>query len=447
MRTIGLTAPVLPTLDELRRVREAMHPARVRGMDCHVLDARYEPGSRCTVLYRVDDQLLVGTVWFDQGSRDIRAQGNPAETLWTDSLGIEVHSLPLDPSLPGLADALRPEIMTRALTDALSASPMGATQVVRCRAAIERYRPSRSCTLRLDVWMRDAATGALGRRHLFGKVYPTRAKAESVYATMTEMAGLTDSGSGRLRVALPVASVPSLRMVVQEPLPGTSLDLFLRRRAFARTPAHAAAPIRWAAQALAELHALDLTHPRQRRVELELDRLVTRFAAAKAIDAELDAAIRELVDRLRAGLLDLGLEGQPGRVVHADCKPSQYLVHTDGVVLLDFDHAGMADPALDVGTFMASLRQLGCRRALERNRPLTGAEAAWVREHEVAFLQGYIGAADEADGFPVRVAWYEAFGLLRKARRAMCRSLRSPLPRLLVDEAMECLDPRRRAAS
>ena len=447
MGTIGLAAPVLPTRDELRRAKEAMHPAHVRGMDCHVLDARYEPGSRCTVLYRVDDRLLVATVRFDETTRDTLAHDDLGVTPWTDSLGMEVRSLPFDPSLPGLADALRPEIMTRALTDAMSASSMGATRVVRCRATVERYRPSRSCTLRLDVWAKDAATGAPGRRRLFGKVYPTVAKASAVYATMSEIAGHTDAGSGRLRVARPVALVPSLQMVVQEPLPGTSLDLFLRRRAFARSPAHTAAPIRSAARALAELHALDLMHPRQRRVEPELDRLVARLAAAAAIDNELDAEIRQLVERLRSGLLDLGLGEHPGRMVHADCKPSQYLVHAEGVGLLDFDHAGMADPALDVGTFMASLRQLGCRRAIERKRPLTGGEAAWVREHESAFLQEYIGATGEAGGFLARAAWYEAFALLRKARRAMCRSLRSALPRLLVDEAMECLDRRRTAAS
>ena len=438
MDTIGLSAPALPTQEELRWVQEVVRPLRVDGVSCHALDARYEPGSRCTVLYRLDGELLVGTVSFDRSPR-----GSRTGVRRFQGPTMEVQPFSCDPSLPGLSGALRPEILTPALNDAFSGSSSEAPSVVGSRSSVERYRPSRSCTLRLDVWIRDPTTGIACRRRLFGKLYPTPAKADAAHATMSQLAEITNAGSGWLRVAQPVAIVRSLQMVVQAPLPGTSMDRFLRRRAFARAPAQTVAQVRAAARALAELHALDLSHPRARPIGPELDRLAGRLAAAAVIDTDLDTSIGRLVDRLRGRLLELELEVQPGRMVHADCKPSQFLVHADGVGLLDFDHAGIADPALDVGMFMASLRQLGCRRALERKRSLTDGEAAWVREHETAFLEEYLHAAGETGGFLARVAWYESFGLLRKARRAMCRSVRSPLPRLLVDEAMECLDPRR----
>ncbi|HEX7246717.1 MAG TPA: phosphotransferase, partial [Actinomycetota bacterium] len=170
--------------------------------------------------------------------------------------------------------------------------------------------------------MRASETSAIGRRRLFGKIYPTRTKADVVYATMSDLVAL-NGRPGRLTVARPVAHLANMRMIVQERLAGTSLDVFLRRGAFARASSRSIAHVRSVAGALAELHTLDISHPRRRSVAVEFDRLVTRLEAAAGIDPELDASIGRLADRLRLGLVDLGLEEQPERMVHADCKPSQ----------------------------------------------------------------------------------------------------------------------------
>ena len=106
--------------------------------------------------------------------------------------------------------------------------------------------------------------------------------------------------------------------------------------------------------------------------------------------------------------------------MHGDCKPSQFRMAGSSLTLLDFDHCGLADPATDAGTFLASLRQRS-RRPLEQ--PFLDAYAAAVRD----------------PGLRPRVLWYESVALLRKALRAFARSPRSPVPGLLAAEGRECL--------
>jgi aminoglycoside phosphotransferase (APT) family kinase protein len=125
---------------------------------------------------------------------------------------------------------------------------------------------------------------------------------------------------------------------------------------------------------------------------------------------------------------------------HGDCKHSQCLVTADGIAILDFDHCGMADPATDIGTYTATLRQLGIWQEL--NAGATSASAArkrWLRELEDRFLDEYCAASGFGEGFRLRVTWYEAVAMMRKALRAFARAPRSPMPRAEVEEAWRML--------
>jgi hypothetical protein len=54
------------------------------------------------------------------------------------------------------------------------------------------------------------------------------------------------------------------------------------------------------------------------------------------------------------------------------------------------------------------------------------------------FLAEYCAVGGRGPDFRLRVAWYEAVALLRKAARAFARSPRSPLPAALVEGAWHC---------
>jgi hypothetical protein len=108
--------------------------------------------------------------------------------------------------------------------------------------------------------------------------------------------------------------------------------------------------------------------------------------------------------------------------------------------MLDFDHCGMSDPASDVGTYLATLRQLGIRQALyATDRAAAQARGVWLRALEDRFLDEYCVASSRGEGFRRRAGWYEAVALMRKALRAFARSPRSPMPCAEAAEAWRCL--------
>jgi aminoglycoside phosphotransferase (APT) family kinase protein len=431
---------------EISELQLALRPKEVTGLiasalgeqaadprRCRVVDVRYEPGERCAILYELGGRLAVGTLSWCVAEADGRR-------AVPDGWPVSIHAFPEDPALPGLMTAMDPRLMVDRLNRVLPECASGRWRVISCRITPLRYRPNRRCTLSLDAWARHVGTDLVGRRTLVAKVYPTLEKAEAVAALMRSLAELAARANGRLILADVVGVVADVPLVLQGSLEGIPLDRFLRPMQDGRSHVDARGEMGTllAAEGLADLHRLGGTHGRTRPIGFELGRLKERLLRISAVDRRLGDRIVRVWDQLRASGAPLALEGVRTTLVHGDCKPSQFLLDGRDVGFLDFDHAGMADPALDVGTFLASLRQLGSRGRLKaRGDP--SARRTGVECLEVEFLDAYVAAAAEDGPFRLRARWYESFALLRKARRAFLRSVRSPLPQMLVDEASLCL--------
>ena len=361
--------------------------------DCHVLDAKFEPDRSATVLYALGDRLLRGDLVL---SRHGTVPDQPAALIAFP--GVVVWPFPHDPDLPSLAPLM---------------------SAGRHRAALLRYRPGKRAT----VLVRPGPTVSR-----VAKVYHDPAKAAAVASEAEALAPLTAS-CGTLRLAPLVAHLPHAATVIHLLLPGTQLAELVaadpRGVATSRAVARAAA-------ALAELHRLPPVSGRQRQVETELARFRLRAARVGTVDPTLGAELAGLAARL--GRVAAGLPAPGTGLVHGDCKPSQFLVDGDRVVLLDLDHCGISDPAVDPGTFLATLRQHEVRQQMAGSRRGRGALAS-VAE---SFLAAYLAAAPAAQ--PARVQWHEAVALERKALRCFARAPRSPLAGALVEEAHRCLD-------
>ena len=382
----------------------------------HVLDARYDPGERCTVLYEVGGSLVVATLELCC-RRDVTA----ADRLL-------VRRFPSDPALPGLARAFDPHGLASSLGDALPGGPEW--RIVRCRPTLVRYRPARSCTIRIDLIARHDGTGLFGRRTLFAKMHRDDRKAEASFRLSRDLAA-AGASLEVLRVARPVAFLPAFPLSIYEEETGAPLD----RLALAGEGGRPAVAL--AGRALAEFHAVPVRHPRRRTASEELSHVRARCAPTAAVAPRRGAAFDEALDALDRRREQLELDRRDVVLGHGDVKPSQFLIRARHATLLDLDHGGMADAAMDVGSFVAALA--GARVGARSGDASPTARARCV-ELERTFLEGYGGNADLAGtDFGARVDWWAALALVRKARRAAARSNRSPLPERLVKAALERL--------
>lgn len=388
---------------------------------CHVLDAKYEPAVRAIVLYEHAGRLVRGDLLSTED--DLAADtGDPGRLI---APGIWISRFPHDPQLPALPRVMDAALLGPALAEALHdrSAARGRRGTVRCRVTLLRYRPGKRATVRV-VFVGES-------ERYVAKAYHDPVKAAAVAGEASALASCT-TRAGTLRFAPTVAHLPGLAAVVQRSVRATPLEVLIG------TSRRAAPGVRQAlssaARALAELHAADGVSSRQRSVERELLRFGERGRRIGGVDPQLGAAL----DRLAARLTDIQnhLPAAGGGVVHGDCKPSQFLVSGRHAYLLDLDHVGVSDQAADVGTFLASLRQLGVRRAVAGRPTDRSNELASLSE---LFLTTYL----EAHGCGrdrTRVRWHEAVALERKALRAFARAPRSPLASALVTEAHRCLD-------
>jgi hypothetical protein len=423
-------------LEEAQRLQsvdlniKSAFPTLANAGACRIVDMKYEPGARCQILYLVGDRLVLGILRWSGSDPD-----SPVSQE-INSLGLHAYLFPNDPSISGLADTLRDGEMARAVAEALPECRAGVARVLRARTTLLRYRPGRRCTVRVDVRVMDGSSRAVETRILYAKLYHDVSKAASVYAEMKELQTTSSFRKSGCLVAGPIAFLPRLGLILQEPLEGTPLDLLLRRRS--ARPGEGSKEIVRAAHALVALHGADMVTHRTRPVERTLERLAGWAHLVETIDRDLGLEMGSVVGDLIGSLhqMDRRLT-----LVHGDSKPSQFLIHSSGVGILDFDHCGIADPASDVANFMATLRQHAVRNQLKtRATRVAPNRAAWLRSLEQHFLDAYVRRSLGDGGLADRANWYESVALLRKAYRCFQRSPRSPLPHALVRQARGCLE-------
>jgi aminoglycoside phosphotransferase (APT) family kinase protein len=351
---------------------------------------------------------------------------------------MRVSRFPHDAALPGLIKALEPQTVSAALAETLPEYQSSVVRILRCDVTPLRFRPGRRCTVRLSVWLRDKESGAIYRRVLYGKIYHDLEKAERVYQQMLALSRSLPAKEGRSAFATASAFLPDVAMVLQEPMEGVPLDSLMSCNTGAIHP-RALAGTLLAASALAAFHGSGLVDGKTRSISTELGRFKKRGGRVGRVNPELGSEIIKLADALSAWLDTLDRWGARSCLVHGDCKPAQFLIQDQQVALLDFDHIGMADPAVDVGTYLATLQQMQVKQTM-KNRGRAARCTAWMPDLKRQFLEAYCSASGSPAGFPERAAWYEAVGLLRKAIRGFERSPFSPLPAALIAEAWKELE-------
>ncbi len=209
-----------------------------------------------------------------------------------------------------------------------------------------RVRAGRRCVLRYTL---DSADGHRALA-LAAKIRAKRAdrRVERVGEALRSH-GFREGGARRFVVAEPLGRIDPLHMNLVRWYTGTTLQQQLTCRSarpatFERTGA-----------ALAELHAASIEVERTHRLDDELailDRDLGRAAAACPAESPRIARLLE-----RAHAVAERIAPVPERLVHRDFHPDQILDGPCGLVLLDLDLHARSDPRVDVGNFVAHLRE------------------------------------------------------------------------------------------
>ena len=348
-------------------------------------DVDYHPSTRCRVTHELSlarpDEELSRTF----GVLNVRPDG------------LDARAFNEDPDLPWLAHATDPGEVGRELR----AEGLLPTSRI-ARVVVVRYRAGSRCLLRLD-------TAA-------GSVY-----LKVLASDGERIALMADALRGVPQLLQPLGYSSKLHALVLPELPGSAE---LHRLAFdASLPA--AARLRWMREsgaALATLHAVRCTSRPARRIVDDAHDL-------GASDAPLAHAAPALLPRFVEGvrrLLDIGPEEGPFVASHGGFRTDQLLLVRDEPVIIDLDGLCWANPARDLGNFLAHLRWKAIREP---------HHAGFIGAAIPSFLAGYETVRDiPAERWR---ACYEAASLFKIAARRFRKltvSEWSLVPRLL-DEA------------
>jgi hypothetical protein len=390
---------------------------------------RRKPGRGLVAVFGPGDRGDIYTVTVDERSL-VEAPADGAIPS-----GPTVRQFPDDPQLPHL-DAVMAPSGHRLLADALESTARRVHDVPPDWARLDvtaepvRYKPGDRCVIRYRIGFGDpeAAEGV-------GTVARTCTLVAKLYQEVHE-AQAADDLLTRLRAqaavawtARPLGVVPGLPLALTEDLGSSRDPVPTHSGLHVVHPGHEDAfeVIGRAARALAELHTsgVDTADLSRRTGADEAGKAAKRASLLEQYVPELAPEVRRVTGALCATLA--GLPADTVRPGHGSYKSSQLLVRDGAVFLVDFDQFCLADPALDVGYFLAYLRPAGLwyHRAGRR---------AWFEAAAEAFLTAYLHrlaergeSAATCAGIAGRAPVFEAALLLKIAARRANR-LHSPRP-------------------
>ena len=396
------------------------------------LGAEDGPGARHTVLGRLHPSQDAALEYMHErlGRRPLvrSAAGGPwrTPTALVPGAGLALHAFPIDPDLPTLGRAMNPH--TVAL---LACSPRTEQHPV---IEVVHHPREGACVLRYTFASPAGPSPDNLATTFYGKVYPGSG-GDIVEGFLQALASRTRGNHDRELPSFPrpVLYAPSLRLLVTDALPGepTIPRLLAQVLDSAEAPPDGSGPpdgsasadilralhdaVRSAGSALAALHGSDRTTAPVRSVALERSVL----QADLELVAQYWPEVASLVRRATEGPMRSATASPDMVLSHGDFTPAQVLLDGQNVAVVDLDTLCWADPALDLGRFLAHLELLAVKR---------GGDAATPLVHDLtrAFLRGYgeatprTAAAAEATD---RIALYKTTTLARTALRA-CRQLK-----------------------
>ena len=408
-------------------------PGRVRR--CRPAQAIFLDGDCCLVRYqlevadgagRVQPALVTGRFYADPG----RAAAYAAERLppltdqvrgraevapfavpaaRVDALGMVAQVFPVDGELPTLVEATDPAVAARVLGGMLAASGRADAAVLGCRVEPVHYNRRHRCMSRYHLEL-DGGRPVV----LYGKVSNDGAGARTPGVVEDLRATLP-----QVRFALPecLGFDPDLQLVVLTEIPGVPQVAQLLRARLAGGPPPATgltleAAVDACGEIAAALHGSGLRRGAARPFHGELARLRAEVAPIRRLTPELGERLTRWLEVEEAAAA--ATQALPLCQSHGDFTYTQLIFDGPRSGLVDFDTFCQAEPALDLGHFLAYLR---FAEAKARGARPAAEQAELIGRLADRFTAAYTGAGGDPAALE-RVAVYEALSLVRQAAHA-----------------------------
>lgn len=338
---------------------------------CVLRRAKFKPGRKLTAYYDVglaEGRIprSIAVTWQPEGSNNLSSQ-DPAEadleaeavavaggvaapftrlSARDPRLGMRILVAPLDAAYPQLVRVSSPDhvaaVVARLMGDSGEGRSRGVTAAVEVTAV--RYRPGQRHVLRYDCIGLDGHIQSGGT--LFAKLY-SDGEGAPAFRVATGIADWVSSSTEASSIR-PLAHVAEDGLIIYPKLTGAPLSHYQAARA-AKPLAQAGAVLRALQQAPVQLFEDVRPHSfagEARAVARAGEHVGPLFPAA-------GAAIDRILER--AAAVEARLPGESPVLAHGDYKADHVWVGRRGITLIDFNTCSLADPALDLGKFLADL--------------------------------------------------------------------------------------------
>lgn len=280
-----------------------------------------------------------------------------------------------DDSLPALPLLTDPSAARGLLEQAIGVQSCPGIRIAEAVPEIVRYKPGSRCTLiyrlRYDAPRPEGPAVVVVKTH-------QGEKGANAFEAMRALWGTDLAKGGPVEIAQPLAHLPEQRILVQAGIRGTAGLSGLIRSALLDGDEQVLADLRTqldrTARGLAALHGSGVRHGRVHTWEDELAEVQELTARLAGSVPTLAAAAEPLLARMQE--FALASPADPPGPAHHDFRPGQVLVHDEGIGFIDFDGFCTSEPALDIGSFRAKLRDIGVFAKDAEAVPPTGPELA-----------------------------------------------------------------------
>jgi len=340
-------------------------------------DLKYRPSHRCVTTY----EMIIG-----------QADSTPERTIGVLEFtpeGVLPRMYTADDRLPWLSKATNMEEMQRLFSEL----PGYDGQIKLLEIFPVRYKPGLHCVIRYAVETPS------GKEMFYGKAFS--GNAERLMRTITDLHHSSQENPEMPLISSPVAVWPEMEMILQAAVPdGIEFTHFAYDQAY-----DASVREDWmvkAGRALGVFHNSSTAPSETKTIYDDLRDLHEYTLIIAKVRPDLAVKYEEVIQQI---ITKVDHFKEPKSVAsHGAMRTDQFILQGDRLAMIDLDSYCWANPARDLGNFLAYL----CWKAIRQPE-----HAQFVERAGRAFLEGYLSVQKDIDEKWLSV--YQAASLLKIA--------------------------------